>query len=39
MAGLTNSSPNAECWMIFGFDFGSGSSKGQGYHPTSLGGS
>jgi hypothetical protein len=38
MAGLTNSSPNAECWMIFGFDFGDGKVKNQGYKPTSLGG-
>ncbi len=36
MGGLTNSSPNAECWLIFGFDFGKGS-KG-GYKPTSVGG-
>lgn len=37
MGGLTNSSPNAECWLIFGYDFG-GSSKIQGYKPTSLAG-
>lgn len=37
MAGLTDSSPNAECWLIFGFDFG-GASKSEGYKPTSLSG-
>ncbi len=38
MAGLTHSSPNAECWLIFGFDFGGGSSKQKGYKPTSVSG-
>ncbi len=38
MAGLTNASPNTECWLIFGFDFGKGSSETKGYKPTSLGG-
>lgn len=37
MAGLNNASPVAECWLIFGFDFGKGSSEGKGYKPTSLG--
>lgn len=37
LGGLTNSAPNAECWLIFGFDFGSGT-KGGGYKPTNLGG-
>ncbi len=38
MPGLTSASPHAECWMIFGFDFGDGKAKSQGYQPTSLGG-
>ena len=38
MAGLNDSSPNAECWLIFGFDFGQGTHKQQGYKPTSVGG-
>jgi hypothetical protein len=37
MAGLTDSAPNSEVWLIFGFDFG-GSSEGGGYKPTTLGG-
>ena len=37
LAGLTNSSPNAECWLIFGFDFGKGA-KTHGYKPTTVGG-
>jgi len=38
MAGLNDSSPNAECWVIFGFDFGSGAHKQEGYKPTSVAG-
>ncbi len=38
MGGLTNSSPNTECWLIFGFDFGKGSHETKGYKPTTLGG-
>ena len=38
MAGLNDSSPNADCWLIFGFDFGSGTHKQQGYKPSSVGG-
>lgn len=38
MAGVNDSSPHAECWLIFGFDLGGGSSKDKGYKPTSLGG-
>ncbi len=38
MAGLTDTSPHAECWLIFGFDFGKGTSETKGYKPTSLGG-
>ncbi len=38
MAGLNNASPNVECWLIFGFDFGPGTHKQQGYKPTSVGG-
>ena len=37
LAGLTDSAPNAECWLIFGFDFGTESKSG-GYKPTTLGG-
>ena len=37
LAGLTDSAPNTECWLIFGFDFG-GPSKDGGYKPTNLGG-
>ncbi len=37
LGGLTNSAPNAECWLIFGFDFGGGA-RGGGYKPTNLGG-
>ena len=37
LAGLTDSAPTTECWLIFGFDFG-GPSKDGGYKPTSLGG-
>ena len=37
LAGLTDSTPNTECWVIFGFDFG-GPSKDGGYKPTNLGG-
>lgn len=37
MAGLNEASPNAECWIVFGFDFGDGA-KGGGYKPTTLGG-
>lgn len=36
MAGLNDASPNTECWLIFGFDFGSGTKKG--YKPTTVGG-
>lgn len=36
MGGLTDSSPTAECWLIFGFDFGGGEKKG--YKPTTVGG-
>jgi len=36
MAGVNDSSPNAECWLIFGYDFGSGTHKQQGYKPTSI---
>jgi len=38
MAGLTNSSPNTECWLIFGFDFGKGSKQTKGYTPTTVAG-
>ena len=38
MAGLTHSGPNAECWLIFGFDFGKGSHKAKGYKPTNVAG-
>ena len=40
MAGLTNNSPNAECWLIFGLDFGKGGSRSEskGYQPTTVGG-
>jgi hypothetical protein len=38
MAGVNDSSPNAECWFIFGYDFGSGAKKQQGYKPTSVAG-
>jgi len=38
MAGLTHSAPNAECWLIFGFDFGKGSHEAKGYKPTSVAG-
>lgn len=38
MAGVNDSSPNVECWLIYGIDFGSGTKKQQGYKPTSLGG-
>jgi hypothetical protein len=34
--GLNNASPNTECWLIFGFDFGAGTKKG--YKPTTVGG-
>lgn len=37
MAGMTDASPKAECWLIFGYDFGSGS-KSKGYKPTTVGG-
>lgn len=37
MAGLNNASPDAECWLIFGFDFGDGE-KSKGYKPTTVGG-
>lgn len=37
MGGLNNASPETECWLIFGFDFGSGA-KGKGYKPTTVGG-
>lgn len=36
MAGLTDSSPNAEFWLIFGFDFGKGSKEPKGYKPASA---
>ena len=38
MAGLNDSSPNSECWLIFGFDFGKGSKGTQGYKPTTVAG-
>jgi hypothetical protein len=38
MAGLNESSPNAECWLIFGCDFGKGEHEVHGYKPTSVGG-
>jgi hypothetical protein len=38
MAGLTHFAPNAECWLIFGFDFGKGSHEAKGYKPTSVAG-
>lgn len=38
MAGVNDSSPNTECWLIFGYDFGSGARKQQGYKPTSVAG-
>lgn len=37
MGGLTDASPNVEAWLIFGFDFGSGSHENHGYKPSSLG--
>jgi len=37
MGGLTDSSPNVEAWLIFGFDFGSGKHEQHGYKPSSLG--
>jgi hypothetical protein len=37
MAGLNDASPKAECWLIFGYDFGAGS-KSKGYKPTTVGG-
>ncbi len=37
LAGLTDSAPNSEVWLIFGFDFG-GSSGSGGYKPTTLSG-
>lgn len=37
MAGLNDASPNAECWLIFGFDIGAGE-KSKGYKPTTVGG-
>lgn len=37
MGGLNDSSPNAECWLIFGFDFGKGTHERHGYKPSSLG--
>ncbi len=37
MGGLNHASPQTECWLIFGFDFGSGS-KNKGYKPTTVGG-
>lgn len=37
MAGLTDDSPNAEIWFIFGIDFGGMESpKQKGYTPTSV---
>jgi len=38
MGGLTDSSPNTECWLIFGFDFGKGSHETKGYKPTTVAG-
>jgi hypothetical protein len=35
LAGLTDESPNAECWLIFGFDFGAGEKDHSGYKPRS----
>jgi hypothetical protein len=35
MAGLTNSSPNTELWLILGYDFGQGSKERKGYKPAS----
>lgn len=37
MAGLNNDSPESECYLIFGFDFGKGE-KSKGYKPTTIGG-
>jgi hypothetical protein len=38
LAGVNDSSPNTECWLIFGFDFGKGSHERKGYTPTSVAG-
>ncbi len=38
LAGLTDSSPHAECWLIYGFDIGKGAKASKGYKPTSTGG-
>lgn len=38
MAGLNDASPNTECWLIFGFEFGDGSKSKKGYKPTTVGG-
>ena len=38
LAGLTDSSPHAECWLIFGYDFDKGAKGSKGYKPTSTGG-
>ena len=37
MGGLNDASPETECWLIFGFDFGKGE-IGKGYKPTTVGG-
>jgi hypothetical protein len=37
MGGLNDASPETECWLIFGFDFGSGEIS-KGYKPTTVGG-
>lgn len=36
MGGLNDASPETECWLIYGFDFGGYSKKG--YKPTTVGG-
>lgn len=38
LAGLTDNAPNAECWLIFGFDFGAGEKDHGGYKPTPMNG-
>jgi hypothetical protein len=38
MAGLTDSSPNVECWLIFGIDLGKVRHESEGYKPTSVAG-
>ena len=38
LGGLTDNAPNAECWLILGFDFGAGDKEHSGYKPTQLNG-